>query len=437
MNTKKILGWAMLALIAVVPGILWYFLKPSSTLTGYALLTQSLGQLAALTGVTLFALSFVLSTRMVWIEDLFGGLDKVYVVHAMVGATALVLLLFHPILLVLKYFPGRSETAAQYLLPGSHWSVNFGIIALTLLIALIYVTLYTKIKYNKWKNTHTFLGAVFIIAVLHIFLVRGDASRDSIFTGYYAFAAIVSLIGISSFSYTLLIKKSGLHEAIFTVQKIEKKKQGVYEIGLKPKHKPIRYKSGQFVFLRFYNEALTTEAHPFSIISKSNEPEVKVIIKDLGDFTNKIERLKVEDEVAIEGPYGRFNYNKRFSCDQVWIAGGIGITPFIGMAADFAEMRQTCTIDLYHTVRNKEDLIAFDYLKSLEKETKRKFRIIPWISSESGHIDAKVIAQYSKELKHKEIFICGPKGFKAAFTKGLAEMGVPKTRIHQEEFSFR
>ena len=110
-------------------------------------------------------------------------------------------------------------------------------------------------------------------------------------------------------------------------------KKSFFEISMVPEHKPIKYKSGQFVFVRFYNQRLTKESHTFSIASKSNDETLRIVVKKLGDYTSNMEELKVGDKVAVEGPYGRFNY-KNYSRDQVWIAGGIGITPFLGMVRD-------------------------------------------------------------------------------------------------------
>jgi predicted ferric reductase len=437
MRLRTFFGWCTIIIMSLLPAVAWYFLRPvHAGLSLFADVTHSLGQLTALIGMTLFALTLLLSARVRFIEDIFGGLDKVYVVHSILGSTALILILFHPIFLVLKYLPQNVDIAARYLLPSSHWSVNFGIIALLGLIALVYVTLYTKIKYNNWKVSHKFLGVLFIFAVFHIFLVRGDASRDNIFAGYYVYAAVVSFIGLGSFLFTLLVKSTGLNEAIYTIEAIDKKKQGVMQLALAPVYKPIKYKSGQFVFLRFYNEALTRESHPFSIISKSDDTQIKVLIKELGDFTSRLHQLNVGDRVAIEGPYGRFGSSGNENCDQIWIAAGIGITPFVGMAEDLRQGMK-CRVDLYHSVRNKEDFISYEHLKSIERAAHGRFRFIPWVSSEMGRIGVKDVYKKSNGFTNKEFYLCGPTGFKSELRKSLVEFGVPRSKIHEEDFSFR
>ena len=430
MKPKKTLGWLILLLLSFSPTIPWYFLGPKVNLFTYANFTHALGQLAALIGMTMFALTFVLSTRIKLFEDIFGGLDKVYIVHAVLGGTALTLLLFHPILLVLKFIPQDINLAAQYLWFSNFWSVNFGIFALLGLILLLFITFFTKIKYNKWKFTHEFLGLIFMFAILHIFMVRNVASRDYIFKGYYVFAAIVSIIGLFAFFYSLFLKSRS--KALFTVKSINRHNKMVHDIVLTPKYKPIEYRSGQFIFLRFLS--ISNEAHPFSVTSKSNSTEIRVVIKNLGDYTSKLNKVKVGEAAIIEGPYGRFNHIGSKDADQVWLAGGIGITPFIGMAKELkASMKNK--IELYYSVKTPSDFVSLDDFQNIESKTGGKFRIIPWVTKEKGHIDIKKIL--GKNIDNKEFYLCGPGGFKNALSASLLALGVSKTKIYMEEFSFK
>ena len=290
-RTKAFLGWLVIIILALIPAFLWFeFGTGISEFNDYGFSVHSLGELFGLVGMALFALTFVLSARLRFIEDIFGGLDKVYVVHGILGGTALILILFHPIFLVLKFIPSNVIQAAIYLLPSNYWSINFGIIAILGLIILVYITLFTKMRYHRWKFTHEFLGLVFIFAVLHTFLVRGTVSSDFIFNGYYIYVAVVSAIGLGAFSYSLLLKDRILKAAPYIISDI-KKTGNMIILELTPEHKPLNYKAGQAVFIRFYNEKLSKESHPFSIASKTGESAIKIVIKKLGDFTERLEHL--------------------------------------------------------------------------------------------------------------------------------------------------
>ncbi len=433
-KNKKLLGWLTLIVISIIPVFLLIFLGDPNFST-YSSATHSFGEIFGLVGMTMFALTFILSTRIKAIEDVFGGLDKVYIVHGILGGTALMLILFHPIFLVLKFVPHALDKAAGYLLPSVYWSTNFGILALTGMIVLIYITLFTKMKYHRWKFTHEFLGLMFTFAVFHIFLVRGNASADNIFNGYYVYAAIVSLIGLSAFSYSLFLKNRLVKNAVYKIDKVINA-DDLFEIDLIPEHKPIKYKSGQFIYLRFYNEKLSKEPHPFSIASKSNEETIKIVVKKLGDFTKKLEHLKEGDKVSVEGPYGRFNFQKYKDKDQIWIAAGIGITPFLGMVGELENFPDRGKIDLYYTVRDDSDFIGYNQLSETASKIKG-FNFIPWNSKNKGRINAQDIEQFSGDLKGKEVFICGPDKFKEDTIIKLIKEGVKKSSVHEEAFNFR
>ncbi len=99
-KTKTVLGWVAIIFILLIPVFLLFtFGTSDTTAPGHG--THTLGELFGLTAITAFALNFVLSTRIKFIEDIFGGLDKVYVAHGILGGTALILVLSHPVFLLL------------------------------------------------------------------------------------------------------------------------------------------------------------------------------------------------------------------------------------------------------------------------------------------------------------------------------------------------
>jgi predicted ferric reductase len=433
MKTKIFMGWLVIILLSLLPVLFWYLFRPVyDNMLSFSYITHSIGQIAALVGTTMFALTFLLSTRAKFLEDVFDGLDKVYVAHGVLGGTALILLLMHPIFLVLKFIPSNFKLAAAYLLPSAFWSVNFGIIAMLILIVLIFITLYSKMRYNTWKFSHEFLGLVFLIAVIHFFTVRNESARDYIFAGYPIYAAIVAFIGISCFIYSLIIRKLLYWNSAYTVESIRTSKD-TYEILLAPTKEQLKVKAGQFVFVKFFSEGLSKEPHPFSVASKTGSKNIRIIVKSLGDYTSQLSRLKVGSKAKIEGSYGRFN-NVKIAKDSIWVGGGIGITPFLGMAQDLDGKQN---VDLYYSVKERNEFLCIDELKSVEKRLKGKFRLIEWVANEKGFLTYEKIAQISNGLKNKEFYLCGPAPMKIAIKEGLIKSGVKPGMIHDEEFRFR
>lgn len=423
MRGKAFIGFAIIALVGILPVMLLFLFGPRD----FSSTTHTLGQVAGLAGMTLFAVTFILSTRARWVESLFGGLDRVYPVHSIIGATSLSLLLAHPLLLVMKYIPADISIAARYLLPGGKLSVDFGIFALAGMIALLLTTLYWNIAYHRWKFSHEFLGVVFILAALHVLLIR-DVSRDYIFQGYNAYAVVVSIVGIAGFAYSLF--RNRLRRKKYVVEMVNKL-NSCSEILLRPAGKGINFHPGQFVFVKFYSKFVSRESHPFSIAS-ADRGKIRLVIKNLGDFTGKVGNIKSGDIAALEGPYGRFHENKYN--DEVWIAGGIGITPFLALAEDFST-KDSGKADLYYIVKDDAEFVHLEVLEKIARKNKN-FRLFKWVTQKLGRITLADIEKNSP-LVGKDFFLCGPESLKASMKEALSGKSIPAKSIHDERFMFK
>src|SRR5271157_3336749 len=274
LKTKSFLGWTAIILISLIP--VFFLFTLGNGINGFSDFSSSLytlGRIFALVGLTLFTINFVLSTRLKFLEEIFGGLDKVYLVHGIIGGVAFMFILAHPIFIVANLIPKNIVKAASYFIPGGILPLDFGLIAIVGLITLIFVTFFTRMKYNKWKFTHEFMSAIFVLVVLHIILVKSIAI-DNIFVGYNIFVTIIAIIGGSAIIYSWIIRKNKRYLK-YKIEEI-KSNNNIIELQLEPESEKLKYKSGQFVFLKFYNEKLSKESHPFSISSKSNDRIVKV-----------------------------------------------------------------------------------------------------------------------------------------------------------------
>jgi len=434
MFKKQNLGILLFIILTIIPVIIWIIYIPlAGRLSDYGEITHSLGQLTGLVGMTLFALTFILSTRLKILEKYFGSMDKVYALHAVIGGTAFILLLSHPIFLVLKFIPDNVTQAMVYLLPSSSLSVNLGIVALLLMIGLIATTLYIQIKYSYWKLSHKFLGLTFIIAIFHIFLVTTDISRSVLLRNYMI---LICAIGVSSFSYTTFIKRFTSEKYSYTVSSIEHKSNNTITINLKPNERSIEFIPGQFIFIRFFQQGISNEQHPFSVASSPKKHEIRLVIKYLGDFTKDLKNLKAGTLAKIEGPFGRFNYNNYSDKSQVWIAGGVGITPYLSMAENIEiNGKLENNITLYYCFKSHEDSIYLEKFEDISNKIKN-FDFIAFCSDEKGFLDADHILK-DPDDKDKIFFLCGPPPMMNSLKRQLINKGIPVKNIIMEDFSFK
>ncbi len=389
----------------------------------------SIGQILGLVGMSLFSINLILASNLKFLDKYFKGLDKVYVNHSKVGSIAFSMILFHPIFLVIKYIAISTQDAALFFVPFVNMPITWGIISLVLMIILISFTFYIKLKYNTWNISHKFMTLAFFFAVLHTFFISSDISRNN-FLRYYIL--ILVLLALFSIFRKVLLEKTTLNMFKYKVLNIKSLNNDILEIEMQPNEKKIIFTSGQFAFFRFIGENINSEKHPFSFSSSYLDNNLKVTVKNFGDYTSSLVKLHKDDKVLIDGPYGGFSYKNGLNKNQIWIAGGIGITPFFSMAQN---IESDYNINLFYSVKTKEEAV---YTKEFEEISQRNpnFKFNLWDTSVGGYLNTDIISSLRGEIEDEDFFFCGPPIFMESLKNQLIEKGVDINKIHYESFSF-
>ena len=102
--------------------------------------------------------------------------------------------------------------------------------------------------------------------------------------------------------------------------------------------------AGNVVYLRFDSPGFSRAWHPFSVASSTRDKDLRLMIKALGHDTGHISSLAAGSQVYVRGPFREFTPD--VSRPQVWIAGGIGIAPFIGYVSGL-EQNSARRIELF------------------------------------------------------------------------------------------
>ncbi len=429
---RKNIGWFAVLVLSFFPIVRWVAITPlnyrfldlNATMTSF-------GQIAGLVGMAMFSVNLILSSRLKILDKFFYGLNEAYKRHHIIGAIAFILLLFHPLFLVVKYIRFSLRDAAMFFLPSENWARNYGIAALFLFIILMVLTFFIRLKYHKWKFSHKFTVAVFVFAVLHIFYATSDVSRDGVLRFY-----ILNLAGIGLVAgfWRAFASRYVNENYEYEIKNINIYGGNVFRIEMAPKGRTMKYAPGQFIFINFENKKVGGEIHPFSISSAVDASGLEIVVKSLGDYTAELGNLKAGDIAYIEGPFGKFSYKEAENKKQIWIAGGIGITPFLSMARSL-KPAECYNIHLYYCTKNREEAVFLDELQAIASKNE-KFEVVNWCSNENGRISAQNISELSGGLLDKDIFICGPVPFMESLNSQFLNMGVMKDRIHWEKFNF-
>lgn len=419
----------LIAILSIIPVGIWAFMEPLGVrFLDVNSITTSIGQIFGLVGMTLFSLNLILAGRFKFLDKYFKGLDRVYIHHSKIGSLAFSFMLFHPILLAVKYLAISTKEAALFFVPFLDMPVTWGIISLLILIVLISLTFYFKIKYNVWKISHKFMILAFAFSFLHTLLISSDISRNY-FLRYYIFT--LAIIGLGVSVHQAIFNKILSKKFKYKVKNVSLMNDDIIEVQMEAVGNKMIFTPGQFAFFVFKGINNNPESHPFSLSSSGSENDLKITVKNLGDYTSELKNLKINDEVVIDGPYGNFSYKNVDSNNQIWIAGGIGITPFLSMAKSLDSMYN---VDLYYSVKENKEAV---YIKSLQDIALNmsNFKFNLWTAKEKGYINGKYVSDMSNGLESKDIFLCGPPMFMESLRKQFISLGVDNKKIHYENFN--
>ncbi len=395
----------------------------------FGLYWLTISQLLSLTGTTLLSLSFLLSSRLPFLEGLFGGLDKVYRLHHIVGGLSFVLLLHHPLFLIIDILPDLSF-GWKYLWLSEFLPYNWGVLSLYFMLLMILLTLFIRLPYSLWKKTHELMGIALIFAGLHILTISSDVSSFMPLRYWIIFLLLVA--AVSAFYRRFLYGVIG-PKYKFLIKKIERR-DDILVVDLHPVGKRMSPWPGQFVFIRF--EGLGEETHPFSIASIGLEGTLRIGIKILGDHTLQMIALREGVQVTAWGPYGKFWESYVSKKDLLMIAGGIGITPFLSMIETECRTTSSRKVSLIYSVTNPEEAVFDPDIKNMISNTP-SISYFPYVSKVDGRLDAEKIINLSGSLAGKKILICGPDKMMNSLAQQFLQLGVKNKDIIFEDFNLK
>lgn len=386
---------------------------------------QLAGVAAGILGTTWFAAALCLMVRFQPLERAFGGLDQLYFAHHVTGALAYLLLLAHPLLLAFEQ-PDLLVPAPQDVAMLAGWG------ALLILMAMMVTMFLVSMRYVRWKRLHAASVLAYALGAVHVFYLLPEGA--GVRSGPVLLVAWL-VLGAAAAAYRYLLDNTRVASRRFEVSEVRRLDARTVEVGLTPLGAPIAFRAGQFVLAAFYDGngyQGCREYHPFTI-SSAPADGIRMIIKGLGDCTSQLQRIRKGVAAAIQGPFGAFFETADAGRPQVWIAGGIGITPFLAQAA--ARHAGAPPADLHYSTRGEDDAICLPELHALEAG-QQGLRVFHVQAQHDAIPTWDSIRTHSAPLKDKAFYLCGPPAFVAAIHARLIAASVPASRIHSERFDF-
>jgi ferredoxin-NADP reductase len=165
-------------------------------------------------------------------------------------------------------------------------------------------------------------------------------------------------------------------------------------------------------------------------------------IKESGDFTSTIGRIKPGDWVAVHGPFGRFSHVFHPEADDlVFVAAGIGITPFMSMLRYMRDRQDPRRVLLVYANRGVADMVFRSELEQIESGGFPALTTIHILSrppgdwaGRTGRLDTECLSSLCGGFSGKAFFICCPPIMASALIRGLRNARVGPERIHADYF---
>lgn len=208
-----------------------------------------------------------------------------------------------------------------------------------------------------------------------------------------------------------------------------------------------RHEAGQSLLMTLINPPETDRegnARTFTIASAPHEAELMIAtrMRDTA-FKRVLKTAPAGTKVRIDGPNGDMVLHDDTVRPAVFLAGGIGITPFLAMARHAANERLPHRLCLFYSNRRPEDTAFLAELQQLEQQNKN-FRLVATMTEmsksarkwdgETSFVNADLVNRFVRDLTAPIYYVAGPPAMADAMQDMLRSDGIADDSIRSEEF---
>lgn len=220
---------------------------------------------------------------------------------------------------------------------------------------------------------------------------------------------------------------------------------GIRSFKFNLKERKFDFKAGQHISMKLQVSDPRGPRRSFSIASSPTETNYLMICTRISEspFKQKLSKLPLGTNVAIGGPSGSFVLEGS-SKHVVFLAGGIGITPFRSMVQFATDTKLDLRISLIRSSRITEEVLFNEELEhwrhlnpnlavldtiSRPEESKQRW------TGRIGRIDRQLIDEAIGKLDNQRFYVCGPPTMVDSMVTMLSNMGVGPNLIKMEKFT--
>lgn len=367
------------------------------------------------------------------------GVDNMLQFHRRIGTIVLFLVFAHPLWLIshnpayLSYFDPRDETLRAL-------SLNAMLLAIVVLVCGSLWRKKTGPRYEYWRLLHGGLSVFLVCGGLGHALMVGHHTHQPLVAG-----ALILLVGsaVGLLVESRLLRPRRLRKQPWEITRVTPERGDATTLTLAPcGDYAMHFTPGQFAWITVGDTPFSLQQHPFSIASSATRSdEIRMVIKNLGDFSARAQHLQPGTRAFLEGPYGSFALQQNNRSGVVLIAGGIGITPILSILHTFRDQAADIPLWLIYASAKQSGISCKTELDELARALPLEITYVlsdpeeGW-EGETGYVDADLIARVvPPDDGLRTYFVCGPAPMMDVVERALKAHGATTTRMFSDRFN--
>lgn len=247
----------------------------------------------------------------------------------------------------------------------------------------------------------------------------------------FMFTPEIALIISNIFSYIVSPKE----KLILSLKKKVKLTDDIYDFVFRSSKK-LNFKAGQYLEWTLSQRKTDSRGNRryFTISSSPTENEIRIGVKfnkNGSTFKNEMLSMKIGHEIVASQLAGDFTIPKQTDKKLVFIAGGIGITPYRSIIKNIIDTNQKSNIVLIYCEKNIDEMV---YKDVFDKARNYGVKVIYFETEKEGHINSQILQRQVADFRQRTFYLSGPHRMVTSFEKVLSELHLPKSQIKVDYF---
>ena len=385
---------------------------------------------------TIMMLQLVLIARLPWLDNRL-GMDRLTRWHRWVGFTLLWAVLTHFTLVVLGYAQlGAAPVFSTFLGLAGVLASLLGMLAAAVIVGVAAVSARyarRRMQYETWHALHLAVYLAIPLALVHQLLEGTTFAASPLAAGHWWAMWALILVALLVGRVVIPLRRNAFHR--FTVSAVVPEADNVTSVHVTGRHLDrLPARAGQFCIWRFPDHNGWWQANPFSLSAAPDGQSLRLTAKAVGSTSAGLRRLPVGSRVFAEGPYGAFTTLHQITEATLLIAGGVGITPIRALLEE-----STGSAVVLYRVHSPAEAVLLDELRELARVRGAQLHLLTGPTGAGNPpvapFDPERLRALVPDIRHRDVFVCGPPAMTAAVLRSLRALDVPRAQVHAERFS--